>query len=105
MRLGALLALGVLRALLMVIGASLSSLSQQAERGALALAQGCTTPVISPSASLRFSVEFQRFLIALSVLQAALQDAEGHPQGHCELVVNGLFLMNVLPSAGLKPQQ
>ena len=74
-RLGAAAALGVLRALLRT-GASLSSLSQQ-ERGAFALAQGCTTPVISPSASLRFSVEFQRFLIALSVLQVALQTTEG----------------------------
>ena len=68
-------ALGVLRAFLRT-GASLSSLSQQ-ERGALALAQGCTTLVISPSASLRFSVEFQRFLIALSVLQVALQPLSG----------------------------
>ncbi len=42
--------------------------SSDSERGALALAQGWATPVISPSTSLRFSVEFQRFLMALSVL-------------------------------------
>ena len=94
-RLGPVPALGVLRALLRT-GASLSSLSQQ-ERGFLALAQGCTTPVISPSASLRFSVEFQRFLIALSVLQAALQDAKGCMQDHCEPVVSRVFLIESRP--------
>lgn len=49
------------------VGASDSS---DCERGALALAlaQGCNTPVISPRTSLRFRVEFQRFLMALSVL-------------------------------------
>ena len=43
--------------------------SSDSERGALALAHGWDTPVISPRASLRFRVEFQRFLMALSVLQ------------------------------------
>ena len=42
--------------------------SSDSERGALVLAQGWATPVISPRTSLRLSVEFQRFLMALSVL-------------------------------------
>lgn len=98
-RLGGAAALGVLRARLRT-GASLSSLSQQ-ERGALALAQGCTTPVISPSASLRFSVEFQRFLIALSVLQVALQAAEGCTGFHCKLGGQQRCLSEVMPNASL----
>lgn len=43
------------------------SLSESLLRGCLALLVG---PWISPSASLRFRVEFQRFLMALSVLHS-----------------------------------
>lgn len=44
------------------------SLSESQLRGCLALPEA---PAISPSASLRFRVEFQRFLMALSVLRSA----------------------------------
>lgn len=62
-RLGELAGAGVLRAFFRG-GPSLSE--ESAERGDLAL-----TPGISPRASLRLSVEFHLFLMALSVLCAA----------------------------------
>ena len=48
-----------------------ASLSESLLRGCLALDAPEVGPEISPSASLRLRVEFQRFLIALSVLHRA----------------------------------
>ena len=67
MRLDELAGAGVLRAFLKA-GPSLSE--ESADRGDLAL-----TPGISPRASLRLRVEFHLFLIALSVLHIAEEEA------------------------------
>lgn len=48
-----------------------ASLSESLLRGCLALEAPDVGPEISPSASLRLRVEFQRFLMALSVLHRA----------------------------------